>query len=142
MEKKLLNRIIAFVVVCLCVISVNAQEYCFSSYHIYTNDDDKYLTQNEQNDSSKVCIDEANHEIEFSLYNQETKKWMSFALKVNSKIDLGFKAKIGTLYICTNNADQTCGVCVCHTEDGVFIDLHDFFVSDRPLSCWVKSNRE
>lgn len=67
---------------------------------------------------------------------------MSYALKINSKINLGFKAKIGTLYICTNNADQTCGVYVCHTEDGVFIDLHDFFVSDRPLSCWVKSNRE
>ena len=140
MKKQLLKKIIAFTVMFLCVVSVNAQGYCFSSYHFYTNDDDKYLTTNIQNDSSKVCINEANQEIELCLYNREANKWMTFALKVNSKIDIGFKAKIGTLYMCTNNANQTCGVCIVNINEGTFIDLHNFFVSDRPMSCWVKEN--
>lgn len=138
MKKHFFNRIVAFAVMCLCVLSVNAYEYIFSSYHIYTNDDDRYLTTNVQNDSSKVCINEENQEIELSLYNREAKKWMSFALKVNNKVDIGFKTKIGTLYMCTNNANKTCGVCIVNTNEGTFIDLHDFLVSDRSISCWVK----
>ena len=142
MKKQILNCINAFTVMFLCVVSVNAQDYCFSSYHIYTNDDDKYITTNIQNDSSKVCIDIVNQEIELSLYNKEAKKWMTFALKVNSKIDIGIKPKIGTLYLCTNNAGQTCGVCIVNSDDGILIDLHDFFISDKAISCWVKSEKE
>lgn len=89
MKKRFLKRCVVFAVMCLCVVSVNAKDYCFSSYHIYTNDDDKYLTQNEQNDSSKVCIDEANHEIEFSLYNQEKKMdELCFENKFKNKLRL------------------------------------------------------
>lgn len=141
MKKQVFKKGIAFAVMCLFVVSVDAQDYSFSSYHFYTNDNDKYLTTNVQNDSSKVCINEANQEIEFSLYDRDTKKWVTFALKVNSKIDIGFKAQIGTLYMCTNNSNQTCGVCIVNTNEGIFIDLHDFFAGDQKLSCWVKSER-
>lgn len=138
MKKQILKECIAFAIMFFCHVSVNAQDYCFSSYHFYTNDDDKYLTTNVQNDSSKVCINEGNQKIELSLYNRESKKWMTFALKVNSIVDIGFKAKIGTLYICTNNANQTCGVCVVNTKEGTFIDLHDFYAGEKTISCWMK----
>ena len=80
MKKQIFKRVIAFTAIFLCVVSVNAQDYCFSSYHIYTNDDDKYLTTNVQNDSTKVLINEASQEIELSLYNREANKWIGFAL--------------------------------------------------------------
>lgn len=138
MKKQIFKQCIAFAVMCFCHVSVNAQVYNFSSYHIYTNDDDKYLTTNVQNDSSKVFINEENREIKLSLYNSEAKKWMTFVMNVNYKLDIGFKKKIGVLYMCTNNANKTCGVCIMNTNEGVFIDLHDFFVSDRSISCWAK----
>ena len=142
MKKKIIKRIVAFTVSYLCAVSMNAQVYNYLSYHIYTNDDDKYLTTNVHNDSSKVIIDKVNQKIELSLYNPEVKKWMPFSLKVNYKIDLGFKSKIGTLYMCTNNANQTCGVCIINTKEGFFIDFHDFYVGEKNISCWVKSGKE
>ena len=142
MKKQILKVCIAFAVMCLCKVSVNAQDYNFSSYHLYTNDDDRYLTTNVQNDSCKICIDETNREIELSLYNSEAEKWMTFAITISYKMDLGFTAKVGTVYICTNNANQTCGVCIVNTNDGTFIDLHDFFGGEQSLSCWVKSEKE
>lgn len=142
MKKQIFKRVIAFTAIFLCVVSVNAQDYCFSSYHIYTNDDDKYLTTNVQNDSTKVLINEASQEIELSLYNREANKWIGFALKVNYKIDLGIKTKIGTLYMCTNNANQTCGVCIVKTNEGTFVDFHNFYAGEKSLSCWAKSEKE
>ena len=138
MKKQVLNRVVTFAVICLCVVSVYAQNYSFSSYHIYTNDDDKYLTTNIQNDSLKVCIDEVNHEIELSFYIREVKKWKTFAMQIGHKIDIGIKTKIGTLYLCVNNAGQTCGACVVNTDEGILIDLRNFYIGEQTLNCWVK----
>lgn len=141
MKKQILIEYIAFAVMSLSFVSVNAQEYCFSSYHYYTNDDDKYLTTNVQNDNSKVCVDEVNKEIELSLYNREAGKWMTFPLAISYKVDIAVKTKIGTLYMCTNNTNQTCGVCIVNTEEGLLIDLHNFYGGEKSLSCWVKSEK-
>lgn len=113
--------------------------YRFKSYHIYTSYEDKYLQANEHNDSSMICIDETNQEIELSLYNRETERWMTFTMRMDYKIDLGISPKVGTLYMCTNKANQTCGVCVCYIGEEMFIDLLNFYEVDKPLSCWVKS---
>ncbi len=140
-----MNKILKKLTVCLftsfCFMSVNAQVYSFNSYHIYTSDEDKYLETNVQNDSSKICINEASQVIEFGIYNHVADKWMPFNLKINYKMDLGLKKKIGTLYMCTNNANQVCGVCVLDNEEGTFIDLRHFFIGDKPLSCWVKQEK-
>ncbi len=121
-----------------CFMSIKAQVYSFNSYHIYTTDEDKYMETNVQNDSSKICINEKNQKVEFSIYNHVSDKWMLFNLKINYKMELGLKKKIGTLYMCSNNANQICGVCVLDNEEGTFIDLHHFFVGDKLLSCWLK----
>lgn len=139
------KMIIKKVIVCLCMLFLAnmsyAEDYVFKSYHIYTTDEDKYVKANEQNDSAKLCIDEEKQEIKFSLYNSEAANWMTFDLKISYKADIGYKAKFGTLYMCTNNANKPCGVCICNTKDGAFIDLHDFFEGPQTLSCWVKANK-
>lgn len=43
--------------------------------------------------------------------------------------------------MCSNNAEQPCGVCVCNTKEGLFIDLHNFMMGKTPLSCWVKTEK-
>lgn len=141
MKKQLLNRILVFTVLFLCVVFVNAQKYIFSSYHIYTTYEDKYLPTNAQNDNLKLSVDEVNKKIELSLYNREEGKWMTFPIAISYKVDLEVKTKIGTLYMCTNNANQTCGVCFVNTEEGLFIDLHNFYGGEKSLSCWAKSEK-
>ena len=139
MEKMNIRKMI----VCFCMFLVTAvsygEDYVFKSYHIYTTDEDRYVQANEQNADSKVCIDEVNKEIELYLYNREAGKWMTFPLAISYKVDIAVKTKIGTLYMCTNNTNQTCGVCIVNTEEGLLIDLHNFFEGPQKLSCWVKS---
>lgn len=64
-----------------------------------------------------------------------------FSLKIDYFVDLGFKTKIGRLYMCSNNAEQPCGVCVCNTEEDLFIYLRNFIMGETPLSCWVKTEK-
>ena len=91
---KILKKLTVFLFTSFCFMSVNAQVYSFNSYHIYTSDEDKYLETNVQNDSSKICINEASQVIEFGIYNHVADKWMPFNLKINYKMDLGLKKKI------------------------------------------------
>lgn len=141
MEKMNIRKMI----VCFCMFLVTAvsygEDYVFKSYHIYTTDEDRYVQANEQNADSKVCIDEVNKEIELSLYNREAGKWMTFPLAISYKVDIAVKTKIGTLYMCTNNTNQTCGVCIVNTEEGLLIDLHNFYGGEKSLSCWAKSEK-
>ena len=137
--KKIFKKVAACAILLFCFISVKSQDYSFTSYHIYTTDEDKYLSSNVQNNNSKVCIDEVNKEIELCLFNREAGKWMTFPLAISYKMDIvGVKTKIGTLYICTNNANQTCSVCIVNTKEGTVIDLHNYYVGEKSLSCWVK----
>lgn len=142
MEKMNFKKTLA-VICMLCFVTVSyGENFEFKSYHIYTADEDKYVQANEQFADSKVCIDEIKKEIGLSLYNPKLGEWMTFTVKVSYKVDLGVKTKIGTLYMCTNNANQTCGVCICNTGEGTFIDLHNFYVGEKSLNCWVRSEKE
>ena len=131
------------VFVCFCMLIFTAiaygENYVFKSYHIYTSEEDKYLKDNIQDAESKVSIDEINQTIKLSLYNRESGKWTTFTVKIDYKMDLGFKTKVGTLYLCKNNGNQTCGVCIVNTNEGKFIDLHNFYSGEQTLSCWVNS---
>ncbi len=137
-----IKKVIIFFSMLLFVGMSYGENYEFKSYHIYSTDDDKYIQTNELSDSSKICIDETNQEIELSLYNREVGKWMVFNLKINYRVTLGFKSNIGTLYFCTNNLNQTCSVCVCNNDEGTFIDFHNFYIGEKPMCCWVKSEKE
>lgn len=137
-----IKKLAVFLFNLFCVVAVNAQVYSSNSYHVYISDEDKYIEANVQHDSSKICIEEINQDIEFSIYNHVTRKWKSFNVKIDYKLDLGFRSNIGTLYVCTNNANQTCGVCIINTDEGTFIDLHHFFVGEQALSCWVKTDNK
>lgn len=136
------KKLAVFLFMLFCVVAVNAQVYSSNSYHFYTSDEDKYLESNVQNDSLKICIEETNQDIELSIYNHVADKWMTFDVKIDYKLDIGFKSNIGTLYVCTNNTNQTCGVCIVNTDEGTLIDLHHFFVGEQALSCWVKSEKK
>lgn len=141
MQKNRVKNIAVFIGMLFCVNTIVGQNYDFNSYHLYTNGEDKYSQTNALNADAKVCIDETNEEIELSLYNPNEKKWKSFSLKIDYFVDLGFKTNIGKLYMCSNNAKQPCGVCVCNTKEGLFIDLHNFIMGETPLSCWVKTEK-
>lgn len=142
MERINISKFIACFYMLLVTAVSYGENYVFKSYHIYTTDEDKYAQANEQNADSKVCIDEVRQEIELSLFNREEGKWMTFPLAINYKVNIEVKTKIGVLYMCTNNANQTCGVCVVNTEEGALIDLHNFYGGEKSLSCWVKSEKE
>ena len=136
------KKLAVFLFMLFCVVAVNAQVYSSNSYHFYTSDEDKYLESNVQNDSLKICIEETNQDIELCIYNHVANTWMTYNVKINYKVDLGVKTKIGTLYMCTNNANQTCSVCIVNTDDGTIIDLHHFVVGDQALSCWLKTDNK
>lgn len=139
---KIMKKLTMLLFTVFCFMAINAQVYSSNSYHIYTSDDDKYLDANVQNDSSKISINEINQDIKLSIYNHVADSWMTYNVKINYKVDLGVKSKIGTLYMCTNNANQTCSVCIVKTDDGTIIDLHHFVVGEQALSCWVKSEKK
>ncbi len=139
------NRVLkgaVFIGMLFCVSPVVGQNYEFKSYHLYSNEEDKSSTSNVQNADAKVCIDEVNQEIELSLFHPKEGKWKPFSMRINYKADLGIKSKFGTFYMCTNNTGQPCGVCVCNTEEGLFIDIHNFFIEEQSLSCWLKAEKE
>jgi len=118
-------------------IAVNSQELKFKSYHVYTTEEDKYVQSNERMSEAKICINEANQEIEISLFNRQASKWMPISMKIDYKLDLGVNKKIGTLYMCKNNSGHACGVCICDTDEGTFVDLHNFIEAQKTLSCWM-----
>ena len=137
------KKVILLVCMLLLVNISYAEDLFFNSYHIYTSDEDKYMDANVQNDSLKICINEMNQEIELYLYNQGVGKWTTFYLKINDEIGLGYKSKIGTLYACSNNVNHNCRVCIIKTDEGTFIDMHNFFfLGELALNCWVKSDNK
>lgn len=132
-------KVMASICFLFCVNEVFGEDIVFNSYHLYMADEDKYVPTNVQNDSSVVCIDEINQKIELKLHNTEIKQWMLFSLKVKHKVDIGSK-KLVTLYLCTNNADQECGVCVCNLKDGLFVQFYHFYEEgNQKLSYWAKA---
>lgn len=137
--KEKVKGLFACVLMLMCAIAVNSQELKFKSYHVYTTDEDKYVQSNEQLSEAKICINETNQEIVLSLYNREVDKWMPISIKIDYKVDLGVNKKIGTLYMCKNNAGHACGVCICNTDEGTFMDLHNFVEADKSLSFWMES---
>lgn len=81
------KRIVVFIGMLFCVNTIVGQNYDFKSYHLYTNDENKYSLTNALNADAKVCIDETNQENELSLYNPNEKKWKSFSLKIDYFVD-------------------------------------------------------
>lgn len=138
--KRVLTKLVSCVFMFMCTISANPQELIFKSYHVYTTDEDKYDKSNEQMAEAKICIDETNLEIKLCLYNRKAGKWMPISMKIDYKVDLGVNKKIGTLNMCKNNAGHDCGVCICETDEGTFVDLHNFVEADKFLSCWALCN--
>lgn len=134
--KLLLNTLL-----CVNVMSVCAEEYVFHSYHIYTNDEDMYTKEGEQDDKCKVVFDETGQNIQLNIYNKNNNQWISYSLSVDYKIDLGLNKKIGTLFMCKNNSNETCGVCICNMEDGTFVNFQNFVSIPQSLNCWMKMGK-
>lgn len=132
-------KVIACICLLFCANVAFGEDIVFNSYHLYMADEDQYLPTNIQNDSSVVRIDEINQKIELKLHNPEIKQWMLFSLKVKYKVDIGTN-KLVTLYMCTNNANQECGVCVCNLKDGLFVQFYHFYEEgNQKLSYWAKA---
>ena len=139
MKKSIVRRMCLCAFMLLCTIAANAEKLKFQSYHVYTNDNDKYLQANEKLSKSIVSINEKKHEVKLSLFNSETKKWIPFVMKITYKVDLGIKTKIGTLYMCTNNNGSNCSVYVSKTKEEVFVDVHNIIEDGNVISCWMNS---
>ena len=139
--KQRVFKLLLSALLCVNVMSVCAEEYVFHSYHIYTNDEDYYTKNGEQYDKCKVVFDETGQKIHLSIYNKDNNQWTSYSLSVDYEIDLGLTKKLGTLYMCKNSSNQTCGVCICSMDDGIFMNFNNFVSIPRPLNCWMKMGK-
>lgn len=123
----------------LCVLlNIQAKTYYFSSYNLYTCEEDKYLQSGHQKTFAKVSIDEKKKTVLLSLYDTGNKKWYNFPLTIKSKavLDKGIIA-----YNIINNvyAEGRSYVYVSFYRDGgLFIDVAAFNFQGDEISVWMQ----
>lgn len=108
----------------------------FTSYHLYTCEEDKYDANGYQPVNAKVTIDEGNNKATMYLYDSGENKWFTFNFILVEKLHLQegvitYKVynnvnKIGYLYISTNR------------PGGIFIDINNFAFGGNEYCCWMQ----
>ena len=108
----------------------------FTSYHLYTCEEDKYDANGYQPVKAKVTIDEGNNKATMYLYDSGENKWFTFNFRLVEKMHLQegvitYKVynnvnKIGYLYISTNR------------PGGIFIDINNFAFGGNEYCCWMQ----
>ena len=96
----------------------------FSSYHLYTSEDDKYDSYGYQPVSAKVTIDEENKKASLKLYDSGEKQWYPFNFRIDEKLHLQEGVITYTVY---NNANQKGYIYVStNRPGGLFVDINNF----------------
>lgn len=108
----------------------------FSSYHLYTCEEDKYDEGGYQPVSAKVTINEETGKASLHLYDSGTKKWYPFTFTIDDKLNL----KEGVItYIVYNNAKQKGYIYVStNRSNGLFIDINNFIFEGNTICCWMQ----
>lgn len=110
----------------------------FSSYHLYTSEDDKYDSYGYQPVSAKVTIDEENKKASLKLYDSGEKQWYPFNFRIDEKLHL----QEGVItYIVYNNANQKGYIYVStNRPGGLFVDINNFVFNGDAICCWMQES--
>ena len=108
----------------------------FSSYHLYTCEEDKYDASGYQPISAKVTIDEESSMASLKLYDSGEKRWFIFAFRIDEKVHL----QEGVItYIVYNNANQRGYIYIStNRPNGLFIDINNFVYDGETICCWMQ----
>ena len=133
-----LRRLFFSIVFLFMTMCIQAKTYYFSSYNLYTCEEDKYLQSGHQKTFAKVSIDEKKKKVLLSLYDTGNKKWYNFPLTIKNKavLDKGIIA-----YNIINNvyAEGRSYVYVSFYRDGgLFIDVAAFNFQGDEISVWMQ----
>ena len=110
----------------------------FSSYHLYTCEEDKYDTSGYQPVSAKVTIDEESKKASLKLYDSGENKWYPFNFRIDEKLHLKDGVVTYTVY---NNANQKGYIYVStNRPGGLFIDINNFVFGGDAVCCWMQEN--
>lgn len=108
----------------------------FSSYHLYTSEDDKLDSYGYQPVSAKVTIDEENKKASLKLYDSEEKQWYPFNFRIDEKLHLQEGVITYTVY---NNANQKGYIYVStNRPGGLFVDINNFVFNGDAICCWMQ----
>lgn len=108
----------------------------FSSYHLYTCEEDKYDEDGYQPVSAKVTIDEENKKASLKLYDSGENKWYPFSFRIEEKMMLQEGVVTYTVY---NNVNKTGYIYVStNRANGLFIDINNFYLDGNAICCWMQ----
>ena len=110
----------------------------FSSYHLYTSEDDKYDASGYQSVAATLTIDEKSKKASLKLYDSGENKWYPFNFRIDEKLYL----KDGVItYVVYNNANQKGYIYVStNRPGGLFVDINSFIFRGDAICCWMQEN--
>ena len=133
MRKSLLIIILMFI-----SLFSDGRTYYFMSFHLYTNENDKYEEKGVVYSPSIVEINEENNEAVLRLYinNEDNKGWLSFNFTIIKKLFLDNDIIV---YIIQNNIEEKGYIYLSPMhKNGLFIDINNFFINNQHLCCWMQ----
>ena len=136
----IMNKYISLIILLFCFQCAYGRTYYFMSYHIYTNEDNKYDEKGFCEVPSIVEIDENEERVILRLYTkrENDKGWYSFEFSISEK-EMILKNDI-TIYLITNNIGEKGYLYISpYREGGLFIDINAFRFKNVNISCWMQN---
>ena len=108
----------------------------FSSYHLYTCEEDKYDADGFQPVNANLTINEETNSASLKLYDSGTKQWYPFPFRIEERINVQEGVVV---YKVTNNINQIGYIYVStNRPNGLFIDINDFSFGGNRYCCWMQ----
>ena len=124
----------------LLLLSLNSggRTYYFMSYHLYTNENNKYDDNGAMQVPAIVEIGEKGRQIVLRLFDEgkETKGWYSFNFNIVEKMELDNSIIV---YVVTNNvSDKGYLYLSPRHKDGLYIDINYLYFNNNRICCWMQ----
>lgn len=108
----------------------------FSSYHLYTCEEDKYDASGYQPVSASVTINEETRTVSLKLYDSGTNQWYPFSFRIGDRINVQDGIFV---YQVNNNVNQPGYIYVSTNRDkGLFLDFNSFNFNGNTICCWMQ----
>ena len=133
-----MRKILLLIIISFSFLSADGKTYYFMSFHLYTNEKDKYEDEGSISSPSIVEINEDDSSVILRLYNDnvETKGWYSFSFIIIDKIYLDNNIIV---YIIHNNIGEKSYLYLSPNHvKGLFIDINNFYFNNLHVSCWMQ----
>ena len=108
----------------------------FSSYHLYSSEEDKYDADGFQPVSANVTINEETNTASLKLYDSGTKQCYTFPFRIEERINMQEGVVV---YKVINNVNQVSYIYVStNRPNGLFIDINCFSFDGTRICCWMQ----